>query len=163
MATKKIIQRNLPLNVKYSLEGITYISVLDGGCTCDNCGKLISNIATVKSDKGTYNIGTDCLETLQQNNDLLNCVDYTNYLFSDKPALQKAKTTRSKILNQQKKNPSFKAKIYILKDGSGFGFSYSIHNEKWGEEPYGFDYTFDINYLKLTKNYLKDLPNIVLN
>ena len=42
-----------------------------GGTCCANCGKLISRIATVKSDKGTFEVGFDCLETLLQNNMIL--------------------------------------------------------------------------------------------
>lgn len=70
---KKIIQRNLPLNVKYTLIDKKYIPLSEGyGCGCDNCGQLIANIATVKSENGNiYNIGFDCLETFLINNQLL--------------------------------------------------------------------------------------------
>lgn len=71
MKTKNIIQRNLPLNVKYHLIDKKYISLLDGGCTCDNCGKPIANIATIKNDNNqTFYIGFDCLETIIFNNNL---------------------------------------------------------------------------------------------
>lgn len=77
---KQIIARNLPLNVKYVCIDKKYIPLLDGhGCTCDNCGKLIANIATVKSENGTYNIGFDCLETFLLNNDLLDGFDAAEY------------------------------------------------------------------------------------
>lgn len=70
--SKAIIQRQLPLNVRYTVIDKKYISLIDGfGCTCDNCGKLIANIATVKSNNGVYNIGFDCLETFLLNNNLL--------------------------------------------------------------------------------------------
>lgn len=73
---KTIIKRNLPLDVKYQLIDRKYIPVLDGGGSCcDNCGKLIANIATVKSENGTYNIGFDCLETFLLNNSLLDGFD----------------------------------------------------------------------------------------
>lgn len=69
---KTIIQRNLPLDVRYTVIDKKYIPIMDGGgCTCANCGKLIANIATVRSDKGTYNIGFDCMETFLLNNQLL--------------------------------------------------------------------------------------------
>lgn len=75
-----IIKRNLALDVQYTVIDKQYIPVLDGGgCTCDNCGKLIANIATVKSDKGTYRIGFDCLETLLINNNLLSGTDIQEY------------------------------------------------------------------------------------
>lgn len=73
MKTKNIIERRLPLDVKYNLIDKNYISLIDGGGTCcDNCGKLIANIATVKNDAGRrYHIGFDCLETFLINNALL--------------------------------------------------------------------------------------------
>lgn len=81
MNFKNIIQRNLPLNIKYNLIDKKYISLIDGsGCTCDNCGKLIANIATVKSETGvTYNVGFDCLETFLINNSLLDGISITEY------------------------------------------------------------------------------------
>jgi len=65
MANKSIIQRALPLNVKYALNGVSYLSIEDGGgCSCDNCGKLITNVANVSSVNGNYSIGLDCLDTI---------------------------------------------------------------------------------------------------
>lgn len=164
MKDKTIIQRALPLDIKYSIIGISYISIFDGGCTCDNCSRLISNIATVKDANGkTYQIGTDCMETLLLNNSLLDNESYINYLHSDKPAIQKAKQLRSKILKGQQKNNTFKAEIYKCTDGKRFGFSYSVFNQFRNHyEPSGFDFTFNIGYLDLTINYIKDLPNITL-
>jgi hypothetical protein len=77
---KKIIKRHLPLDVKYTCTDKKYISLIDGmGCTCDNCGRLISNIATVKSENGVYNIGFDCLETFLLNNNLLDGFNINEY------------------------------------------------------------------------------------
>jgi len=65
-ATKKVIQRNLPLNIGYSLRSIVHGSVLDGdGSICDNCNALISNIAAIRDDNGkVFNVGLDCMKTL---------------------------------------------------------------------------------------------------
>ena len=77
---KQIIKRKLPLDVKYTCIDKKYISLVDGyGCTCDNCGKLIANIATVKSLNGTYSIGFDCLETFLLNNNLLEGFNVEQY------------------------------------------------------------------------------------
>lgn len=78
---KQIIQRALPLDVKYILTDKKYIPLLEGfGLGCDNCGKLIANIATVKNDNGeTFSIGFDCLETLLINNSLLSANDVQVY------------------------------------------------------------------------------------
>lgn len=76
---KNIIKRNLPLNQKYTLIDKKYIPLINGnGCTCDNCGKLIANIATIKADK-IYNIGFDCLDTILLNNQILSNSDLLNY------------------------------------------------------------------------------------
>lgn len=77
---KQLIKRRLPLDVKYIVTDKRYIPVLDGGgCTCDNCGKLIANIATVKSINGNFNIGFDCLETFLLNNSLLDGFNLEEY------------------------------------------------------------------------------------
>ncbi len=79
---KTIIQRNLPLNIQYSLIDKKYIPIEQscGAYTCDNCSKLIANVATVKSqDNNIYNIGFDCLETILINNSLLSTGDMAEY------------------------------------------------------------------------------------
>lgn len=78
---KKIIQRNLPLNVKYTIIDKKYIPLSEGnGCICDNCNKLIANIATVKNENGQqFSIGFDCLETVLINNSLLSTNDVKEY------------------------------------------------------------------------------------
>lgn len=78
---KRIIQRNLPLNVKYILTDKKYIPLEQSfGLCCDNCGKLITNIATVKNENGdVFDIGFDCLETILINNSLLSTNDILQY------------------------------------------------------------------------------------
>jgi len=51
---------------KYELIGVSYVALIDSiGTCCDNCGRLISNIATIKHEDGTnYTIGLDCSKTL---------------------------------------------------------------------------------------------------
>lgn len=158
---KRVIQRALPLDVKYTIENISYLSIEDGGgCSCDNCGKLITNTATVKSDKGTYTIGLDCLESVILNNELIDSNEYIEYLYSDKPAIGKAKSLRSKILREFKKDQNYKAKLVELKDG-GFGFSFeSLKNGRF--EPKGWDYTFNPKFKELTINYVKGLDCVIL-
>lgn len=178
MKTKKVIQRALPLTVKYSLVSVNYLSLENGGgCSCDNCGKLITNVATVKSDR-VYNTGLDCLETVLLNNQLLDNDSHVQYLFSDKPAIAKAKSLRAKLLNGLKKDPTYKAIYSECTDGR-FGFSYEVdrlreykYNAEKKEleyvEPYlcsdpqGFDYTFNPAYKELTLNYVKGLPNVIM-
>jgi len=78
---KTITQRNLPLDTKYVVVDKKYIPVLEGGgACCDNCGRLIANIATVKNETSDiYYIGFDCLETILINNNLLSSQDVEDY------------------------------------------------------------------------------------
>lgn len=78
---KAIIQRNLPLTERYSLIDKKYIPLLEGcGTCCDNCGQLIANMATVRSESGLiFTIGFDCLETILINNSLLSTGDIAEY------------------------------------------------------------------------------------
>lgn len=60
---------------QYSWVRAVYIPLIDSiGTCCDNCGRLISNIVTVKHEDGTnYTIGQDCAKTLfnkQENNNI---------------------------------------------------------------------------------------------
>lgn len=59
------MKQNIPSG-KYTKISAVYISLIDGmGCTCDNCGRLIANIVTVKHEGGKhYTIGQDCAKTL---------------------------------------------------------------------------------------------------
>lgn len=51
--TKAIIQRALPLTDTYKVHSFSYVSLIDGqGTCCENCGKLISNMVTLKNQKG---------------------------------------------------------------------------------------------------------------
>jgi len=94
---KAIIQRHLPLNVKYFLIDKKYIPLVESfGTCCYNCGQLIANIATVRNEDGkVFNIGFDCLETFLINNSLLSSGDIAEY--------EKARTQLPKIIRASKK------------------------------------------------------------
>lgn len=159
---KKVIQRMLPLDVKYRLIEVTYLSIEDGGgCSCDNCGKLITNIAHIQNDQGkNYAIGLDCLDTILENNNLLEHESYVQYVFSDKPAIQKAKQLRSKCLKMAKQDENWKAIYKEFEDSFGFSFE-TTRNGMF--EPLGWNYTYQLKYKELTLNYLKGLKNVVIH
>jgi len=94
---KQIIERHLPLTEKYSLIDKKYIPLSESfGYCCDNCGQLIANIATVRSESGkVFSIGFDCLETILINNSLLSSGDIAEY--------EKARTQLPKIIRASKK------------------------------------------------------------
>lgn len=73
--SKQINRYNLPLDHKYRIVGFDCGgSLLDGGGTvCENCNRLIVNIATVENESGKrYSVGCDCAETLS----LVDCNDF---------------------------------------------------------------------------------------
>lgn len=160
---KKVIQRTLPLNVKYQLISVSYLSIEDGGgCNCDNCGRLITNIAHIKGDD-SYCVGLDCLESIIINNGLLDVESHFQYMQSDKPAFAKAKSLRAKILKKVKTDSNFSAKLHEFANGFGFSFSSKrIISGQQYNEPLGWDYSFDLKYKDLTLNYVKDIPNVYL-
>jgi len=103
---KNITQRRLPLNVTYTLINKQYVSILDGyGCSCDNCGKLIANIATINSNGKSYNIGFDCLDTILLNNAVLSQIDIQDYQ-AYKVALNKVMKLIKRIKEVLKTNTS---------------------------------------------------------
>ena len=101
---KTIITRALPLNTKYILVDKMYIPLEQSGGAycCDNCGKLIANIATVKNEAGkSFNIGFDCFETILINNSLLSTGDVLEYEAAKKmipKILRFAKTVKETLL-----------------------------------------------------------------
>lgn len=106
---KAIIKRNLNLDIKYNLIDKNYISLIDGsGCTCDNCGKLIANIATVKNENNEiFTIGFDCLETLLLNNNLLDgksILEYQNFKSCLPAYIKKSKEIKETVINTNLQN-----------------------------------------------------------
>lgn len=78
---KNIIERKLPLDRTYTLLDKQYVSLESGfGCICDNCGRLIANIATISDNTCTYSIGFDCLDTILTNNMILSKEDIADYV-----------------------------------------------------------------------------------
>lgn len=65
MKTKTIRTYNLPHTDKYYLIGLVRGTLEENATCCDNCGAIISNIASIKNQKNEfYNVGLDCAETL---------------------------------------------------------------------------------------------------
>lgn len=63
---KKVIARALPINTTYKILSSYYLSIEEGGGRCcENCGRLITNIAEIESKEGNkYLVGMDCAGTL---------------------------------------------------------------------------------------------------
>lgn len=82
---------NLPLDHKYSLVGIDYLTS-EGATTCDNCNAVITNVATLKDEIGhIHNVGVDCATTLS----FTDCNDFWKAL--------EAEAKHKKYLSQARK------------------------------------------------------------
>lgn len=78
---KAVIERQLPLADKYQFLWINRQSIEGGtACACDNCGKLIVNMAGIQNQKGErFTVGLDCLKTLTKA--LQNFIDYDEAIY----------------------------------------------------------------------------------
>jgi hypothetical protein len=65
-AKMKAIDGALPMNTRYKIIDISYGKLENQASSCENCGKLISNIATIEDESNNkrYNVGCDCAEAL---------------------------------------------------------------------------------------------------
>jgi hypothetical protein len=145
---KTIIQRNLSLSETYTFVSATYIPLFDGiGCTCDNCGKLISNIVTIKDSTGkTYTVGSDCAETLQS---LQSDFNY----FQNKDCFNEGKQLRAKIQRYIKKQTGSRHDVV------SFYLWYSKENIPYliCKNRDGGSSMQKLMYPEITTNYIKDL------
>jgi hypothetical protein len=148
MKVKNIIQRNLDLSKQYFFVTAKYISILDGGgCTCDNCDKLISNIVTIKdSNDNLFNVGLDCADTLQS---LQNDFNY----FQNKDCFNEGKSLRAKIQRYIKKQDGSRYDvinfyIWTSKEDEVYLVCQNRSHESTMKQIY---------FPEITKNYIKDL------
>ncbi len=135
------VQRNLPLADIYCIESFRYVPLIDGdGTCCDNCGKPISNIVTIKNTKNEkFTVGNDCAKTL--------VADKTDLLFKVEPAFNEGKSLRAKIIKHFKSGTIIKAYIYTNNDKKFI----VLQNEK------GASSMQQINHFETTISYIKDL------
>lgn len=65
VAAKKPAQHALPHNTTYSLASTFHTGGLENGVPCQNCGKVLTNVAVVKNTAGdSFQVGLDCAATL---------------------------------------------------------------------------------------------------
>jgi len=119
---KTIIKRNLALDTKYVVIDKKYIPIENGcGLGCDNCGKLIANIATVKNENGEmFSIGFDCMETLLINNSLLSTNDIVEY--------ERIKKMIPKVIRFAK---TIKEQVNNCKTITGIKFEKQTYSSDW--------------------------------
>jgi len=66
----KAVNGNLDMSKKYKLVDVDYGGLSESSCeSCQNCGNIISNVATVEREDGKkYRIGLDCMATITSMN-----------------------------------------------------------------------------------------------
>lgn len=85
-------QLNLSITQKYTLIESYYLSI-ENGCTCDNCGKIITNVAKVQgNDSKFYFVGLDCASTLT------GIKGDFDFVYIHKANFNQAKQARAKVL-----------------------------------------------------------------
>jgi hypothetical protein len=95
---KKVVQRNLPLDAKYTIIGSYYSSIEETGTCCENCGRPISDCCDIVNERGNkHTVGMDCASTLSGIKDTLNFSQH-EYNFS------LAKQARAKIMKAIKQH-----------------------------------------------------------
>ena len=86
MNDKKAIRRNLPFD-KYRIVESFYSPDY---CTCDNCNKVLKNVAVIQNSKSeTFYVGLDCAQTLS------GITDFD--IYSHENSFECAKRIRSKV------------------------------------------------------------------
>jgi hypothetical protein len=108
---KTITQRNLSLLTTYTITGSFYAGMEDGTC-CENCGKLIANIAKVQNKEGeNFLVGMDCAETLS------GIKDSFEFNYTHKVNFNQAKQVRAKVLKFKKDSSENTVTVWKNKDG----------------------------------------------
>lgn len=115
----------LPINVQYTIIDKKYIPLMDGCQTCDNCGRPIANIATVKSNNSTYNIGFDCLETVLIASNLCSSVDVLGYEHVKK-MIPKILTFAKKIRSEINLRPDLELIVFEKQTRKNDWFTYYL-------------------------------------
>lgn len=132
---KRVSQKNVPLNQQYILVGSFYQSMEDGGgCICENCGRIITNVATIQgvTDGRQYSIGMDCAETITSIRDGI------EFIFA-KGSFSQAKSARATILKAIKKSKELgvEYKISARTDHTAKNFYKEIGTGVWYFTPQG--------------------------
>lgn len=91
---------------KYSLLSCTYIALVDSsGTCCENCGRLISNMATISDESDNqYIVGLDCAKTI---------LEKENY------EVAKTEIAKSKKISEKIKMLEIYGKPYVLDPTQG--------------------------------------------
>lgn len=123
---------------KYEFVRATYIPLIDStGTACENCGRVIANIVTVKHNTGqTYIIGQDCAKTLfnkEGNKEIETQISKAKKQISyDKKRIKMMQDLASSLAAQDAKNEGIPAVIQTIEQTQRYNQLVIKHSEQMG-------------------------------
>lgn len=105
--------------------------------TCDDCGRIIFNIATIKgkSDEKTYNVGLSCVKKLLNKSIYFDLE--TGWNFERKESEWKQAMNNLKFMIKQKEKYPLNFELYKLENGKEFTIEF-IFKENFGSYKKGW-------------------------
>lgn len=154
-----IKQYNLPITTTYKLISSYYSSIEESGTCCENCGRLIANIAVIESKEGNKHVvGMDCAATLS------GIKGDFNFEYIHKANFNTAKQARTLLLKHIKegkvKSLEFKTftddKNFYKEIGAGkWEFEYLSGGYNWKQYPANVWINYVLPMIKDLKNLIK--------
>lgn len=149
---------NLPTQ-EYELINVCMQTVENGApLTCDDCGRIIFNIATIKgkNDGKTYNVGLSCVKKL------LNKSIYfdlnTEWEFEQKQSEWKRAVNSLKWLKKQEEKDLYTFELYKYDNGNEFCINLTFKKDFGGfKKGYsgGYSAVMEIDKLPLFSDFIK--------
>lgn len=123
---------NLPTQ-EYTLLNVC-MQTMEAGTplTCDDCGRVIFNIATIrgKSDGKTYNVGLSCVKKLLNKAIYFDMETLWEYERKESEWRQ-ALNTLKRLQKYKRENEGFEVSIYRYKDGETFCITHDCKTNHW--------------------------------
>lgn len=148
---------NLPKQ-EYELINVCMQTIENGvPCTCDDCGRTIFNIATIKgkSDEKTYNVGLSCVKKLLNKSIYFDLE--TGRKFERKECEWEQAMNALKFLKKQSEKYPLNFELYKLKNGKEFTIEFTF-KEDFGAYKKGWHAgrtsTMLLDKLSLFKEYI---------
>lgn len=156
---KEVKKGNLPTQ-RYELISVTMQTMETGTpLTCDDCGRLIFNIAVIKGvmDGKTYNVGLTCVKKLLNTVVYFDCWD--EWELERKENEWKRAMNALKWLKNREKEGLYTFKYVELSEGKEFRFDLiykkDYHGMKEGWQG-GYSATLEADKLPLFKEYINE-------
>lgn len=163
MKIKELRVGKLPVDRSYTYVSRFYIPLMEStGTCCENCGRPIANIATIREANGTLHyVGMDCLETIIQLTKVHNIalVDIIRFRAEFPKVFNKLKKIDDIVAKNRKNNINI----------TGILVDMSMSNENWLYYYYVTDNNEDSrdnDCIRLAKDtdldmYIEYLPHVV--